>query len=437
MSVGSSAVFEVRPATGNNLNGAGFDAGLAGAGTDYSQQATAQLSLTDLTTVGVSATVSSVTGGFTSAMVGNGFYIASGTNFTPGFYFIKTFTNTNTVILDRNCATGAGLGGSGKVGGATASISQQGAPLGAAAVGGNIVWIKNEAWSEQASITVSGSTTNGDIRFVGYNTARGDNPQNANRPNNNRAGGAGGIQANVSRVQFENIIVSNSSGIGFDSTGQINCLNCRSTGNSSHGFNIGGAMGFCDSDGNLGNGINLTGTYFGIGNYSTGNLGNGLAGSTFTFTAIFNIFAFNLSAGINFTTGTATIRNNTCHSNGIFGANDGLVCTTPGSKTIITNNIFSNNTRYGVNVTNGLGVYWDYNDYFSNTTADRNGSATGANDLAIDPQYKNASGGDYRIGVNLKGKGTPHAFPSIALTVSYMDIGAVQRQEINQSVSLG
>lgn len=434
MAIGASSVWEIRPTNGSNLNGGGFDAGLAGAGTDYSQQNAAQLSLTDLTTVGISATISSVTGGFTSAMVGNAIFISSGTNFTTGFYFIKTFVSSNSVTLDRNCATAAGLAGNGKVGGATKSISQQVTPLGSEVVGGNIVWIKNEAWSEQASITVTGSSVNGDIRWVGYNSTRGDAPTGSTRPTNNRASGAGGIQCNVSRNQFENLIVSNSSGIGFDSSSQINCLNCRATSNSSHGFNVGGALGFCESDGNLGNGVNATGTIYCIGNYFSGNLGNGFAGSSNTFTLIFNICANNFGAGINFTTGIATIRNNTLHSNGIFGTQDGLIATTPGAKTIITNNIFSNNTRYGVNMTNGNGVFWDYNDFFSNTTAARNNAPAGTNDLALDPQYKNASGGDFRIGVNLKAKGSPNTFPGLPLTVSYMDIGAVQRKEENQSV---
>ena len=57
---------------GNDLNGAGFDSTIGGYGTNYSDQATAQLTLTDLATSGAgSTTLTSATGGFTSAMVGN------------------------------------------------------------------------------------------------------------------------------------------------------------------------------------------------------------------------------------------------------------------------------------------------------------------------------------------------------------------------------
>src|SRR5437667_9506862 len=122
MALSASTVWEVRQATGNDNNGGGFVVGASG--TDYSQQTTAQLSLTDLATTGVVTTLTSVTGGFTSAMVGNIIHIISGTNFTAGFYQITVFTNSNTVTLDRAPTTAAGVSGTGSVGGALATINQ-------------------------------------------------------------------------------------------------------------------------------------------------------------------------------------------------------------------------------------------------------------------------------------------------------------------------
>ena len=58
----ADAAWEVRPTNGLNTNGACYDTG--GAGTDYSQQNAAQLSLTDLATSGAGVTtLTSVTGG--------------------------------------------------------------------------------------------------------------------------------------------------------------------------------------------------------------------------------------------------------------------------------------------------------------------------------------------------------------------------------------
>lgn len=121
MAISSSTQWHVRTG-GSELNGGGFDPTISGAGTNYTDQDAAQLSLSDLTTSGASATVGSVTGGFTSAMIGNCLRIASGTNFTPGYYFVVSVGSTNAATLDRACSTGSGSGGVGRLGGAHASL---------------------------------------------------------------------------------------------------------------------------------------------------------------------------------------------------------------------------------------------------------------------------------------------------------------------------
>src|SRR5205814_2364059 len=135
MALSAAIVWECRASGANDNNGGGFKAGASG--TDYSQQNSAQLTLTDLATTGVVTTLTSVTGGFTSAMVGNTINIASGTNFTAGFYEITAFTNSNTVTLDRAPTTAAGAAGTGSVGGALATLSK----LAGAMVGSNWAFI--------------------------------------------------------------------------------------------------------------------------------------------------------------------------------------------------------------------------------------------------------------------------------------------------------
>ncbi len=120
MAVNATAVWRIR-ASGSNTNGGGYDPAITGAGTDYSQQAAAQLSVTDAASVATTGVVTSVTGGFTAAMVGNAMFL-SGTNFTTGPYFITVFTDTNTVTVDRDPTTGGnGSAGTCKVGGGWAS----------------------------------------------------------------------------------------------------------------------------------------------------------------------------------------------------------------------------------------------------------------------------------------------------------------------------
>lgn len=182
MAVGAGAEWRVRSG-GDDTNGGGFDPTLSGAGTDYTDQDSAQLTLTDLATAdGTTTTLTSATGGFTSAMVGNCIKITSGTNFTTGYYFITAYTDTNTVTIDRSPATAAGSGGNGKLGGAFShfdgvldtSASGPGSPL----VAGNVIWVRGAGSDTPSSSDftcstyrqyTAGNLTNGRIRWKGYN----------------------------------------------------------------------------------------------------------------------------------------------------------------------------------------------------------------------------------------------------------------------------
>src|SRR4051812_1601745 len=114
MALSANTVWEVRSA-GADTNGGGFNPGSGG--TDYSQQNSAQLSVTDAACTG-NTTVTSVTGGFTAAMVGSVMYLSSG----PGWYEITARASTNSITIDRNGPNASGM--TAKVGGAFATIGQ-------------------------------------------------------------------------------------------------------------------------------------------------------------------------------------------------------------------------------------------------------------------------------------------------------------------------
>ena len=99
MALSASTVFEVR-SDGSDTNGGGYVSG----GTDYSQQAAAQLSVADAACAG-NTTVTSATGGFTSAMIGNLMYLSTG----PGWYLIRAYTDGNTVTIERNGPNDTGI----------------------------------------------------------------------------------------------------------------------------------------------------------------------------------------------------------------------------------------------------------------------------------------------------------------------------------------
>lgn len=123
MAVNATAVWRVRP-SGSNTNGGGYDAGISGAATDYSKQNSAQATGTNGAAAQNSTTFTdSTANAFTSAMVGNAIWIASGTNFVVGAYFVTAFTSASTVTLDRAPATaGAGSAGHWALGGGWADF---------------------------------------------------------------------------------------------------------------------------------------------------------------------------------------------------------------------------------------------------------------------------------------------------------------------------
>jgi len=407
----ADAAWEVRPTNGLNTNGACYDTG--GAGTDYSQQNAAQLSLTDLATSGAGVTtLTSVTGGFTSVMVDNCIRINSGTNFTVGYYEITVFTNTNTVTLDRTpSAAGAGSSGAGSVGGATLSISgQTTTTLEDSLVAGQTIHIKNEAWNEAVVIDSIAGGNGTPITWEGYNTTRGDDPTEANRPRNNRASAAGdAFRVTVARQTFKNLWASNAGddGFDFDSVGYL-FNNCRSSNNGDAGFvrttgSAGNALTFfnSESDTNTGVGVSILANSAGgfiMFSYLHDNTSVGFGGGAKDVGIVLgSIIEANASDGV--------LNLLSPVSNSVFDGNtgassDGLsVGDTSGSRLLYVNSIITNNGAYGVNrtTTGQEFVFDDYNNYNGNVTAATNNVTTGESTITTDPSFTNRAGGDFTV----------------------------------------
>lgn len=176
-SIDASCVWEFRPGTGSADNGGGYTSG----GTDYSQQTNPVLDLTDFSALDASgSTLTTATGGFTAAMVGNIIYLEDADdNLTEGWYEIIAYTSSTEVSLDRDCTDGDGgnmTGGDGKVGGCldimTDAFCEQLTP-------GNDVYIQddNTAMTLAASLSVENDgTETAPITIEGYKSSRGDNP---------------------------------------------------------------------------------------------------------------------------------------------------------------------------------------------------------------------------------------------------------------------
>lgn len=429
MALPATLVWEIRPTNGTANAGGGFDPSVASPGTDFSQQNAVQVAYTDLV-IGASNTLTSAATPFTSADVGNNIAITSGTGFTAGIYNIRSYSAA-AVTLDRSPGTLASTGGVGNLGGARNGLNQGTTKVQASVVAGNKIWIKNEAWNEAITMSVSGTTDN-PITYEGYNSTRGDAPTGSNRPRNNRASAAGNaISGNVADNIYKNIWVSNCGSTGgWTNTASSAFINCRSSNNTGYGFNLGGLKINCEADNNTTNGFNnASATQRGMhGCYSHDNSTSGINVQSVSETISFSIFESNASHGVTASSGSYSQFIN-CTINGNTGAStDGINTSTTPAGNLFYNNTITNNGRYGVNATGGNSAICDNNNYYGNGTAARNNFPTGPNDVALDPGYTNEAGGDFSIGTNLKALGFPGLFPS-GTSTGYLDIGAVQRQE--------
>lgn len=449
----SDIVFEVRPTAGNNANGACFSAtqavASAGTGTDLTQFNGSQGNWTNLTTASAGATTltdSSSTGLFTAAMQGNCIRITGGTNFAIGYYMIMSRTSANAVVLDRTpTSSAAGTAGTGNVGGASKGISSHAtASISASVVFGTTIWVKNEAWNEAVTINgTCGSTPTNYCRLYGYNTTRGDNPLGDNRPHNNRAGtGTPFTTSGASNWVIRDIIASHSgTAAGFTDSGtgsNIFYFNLSSSFNTTAGMSVGSSAYVvnCEMFNNTTKGVVTTANnILFMGNYIHDNTTGGVdMGSQTGIELIHNIITKNGGHGIVGTSGGPyRIIGNTIDGN-TGGSSDGVNIPAPSPYTLVFNNMFTNNGRYGVN-TAGTTVPVaqtpaDYNLYSGNASGARNGFVVGVHDVTGTPQYTSTASGDYSLQSSSAaiGSGWPGLFPPQTGTVnlSKRDTGAVQ-----------
>jgi len=179
----SSTVLELR-AEGSATNGGGFADLDPGTSVDYSQQDSAQLSVSDIATDGAGTGVSSATGGFTAAMVGNLIYIGGGAGLTAGFYQVTAYTDTNNITIDRS-AGASGSGGDGNLGGAWEPGSSLDDEFYDKVEAGNTIWIKSGTYNASETATISSGSKSSRIHVRGYNATRGDDCFGSDRPTYN------------------------------------------------------------------------------------------------------------------------------------------------------------------------------------------------------------------------------------------------------------
>jgi hypothetical protein len=451
---------------GDNTNGGGYDSAISGAGTNYCDQAAAQLTLTDLATSGAgSTTLTSATGGFTTAMIGNCIRISAGTNFQTGYYFITARTDTNTVTLDRTPTSGgAGSGGSGKLGGAFASISNLRAggfwgsapgitsPLAA----GHTVNVRGSGsdnpstpdWDGTGSLDFASGdyTTGGLIAWKGYN----------GRPflRSNGTFFFSGVRHYFENMKFSttgvaldtHILEGDSQwlrNVYFDMNGQdIGAVKHGRTIENCWFYNSGStSAGTADILRTSSRELTIIGCVF---ENIRGFVLSGSYACSFSNNIVRNIK--NTTTVLSFSDSNGWHPQQVVMNNVFYGNTATAVyATTTVAGLVVRNNIFVNNGAYGVHFTSNSSSAAintrlarqsvDFNAYYNNTSGQCNGVTGGANEITLtgDP-FINAAAGDFRLnnvagaGAALRAAGFPGTFPGGYGNVSYSDIGAVQHQ---------
>lgn len=438
MAIAAGAIWEVRT-TGSDSQ-AGF---YVSGGTDYSQQDSAQLTVTDCVTNGTT-TVTSATGGFTSAMIGNGINVA-GT-----IRQITAYTNTNTITVD--ALINSGTGQTAKVGGAMLSVGLTTANVTA----GNTVYVKAGTYSiSSATANASGGRINftagsGESRYIGYNTTRGDltsGSQALTRPI---------LQATVTMSGAYMVTLGSRGvhwiGIDVDGNSQATTQGIACTGADdvvrftrvrrcvTRGITLssqGSSALFCEVDGmGSGAGISLENAgNIAYGCYSHDNTGIGfqIASGSFTET-VHCIAARNTTDGFQWAGLTGIAINCTSHGNTVGGFN----CNTADLALAINCLSTSNGGKgFEINATRPKNktlincAHWNNTGVGVDTTDVPTEVGTIA--LSADP-YTNASSSNFALnttsggGAACRAVGLPGLFPG-GLSTGYLDIGAVQHAD--------
>lgn len=444
---------------GNDLNGAGFDSTIGGYGTNYSDQAAAQLTLTDLATSGAgSTTLTSATGGFTSAMVGNAIQIVSGTNVTNGYYFVTGYTSSGSVTVDRAPDNGGGgiSSGNGKLGGAWASpefvIGTAATTTPSPLVAGNTVNIRGSGTDNPSSPdytfssyrTLTSGSNSTHITFIGYN----------GRPHLQRSGG-NLIVHNTSNIAWKNFKFS---GGGYT---HVNypmvkgaAVNCIFDQNGYGGAGLGGDTAIGNYFTNTGAAENYNYTALKCGDYNWPCFGNyidnwsGHGLQVQTIQSVRNNF-IKLATGGTERKGVMVGKGSSSHMQGvvnntIVNCDRGIQVEEPTTLTQIKSllDVSANlivDCNYGIAIKNSGGYDPDFpgtfhkNAFYNTTTANYLNWSGRSGDviLTADP-FTDASAGDYSLnttsggGAACRGANNPFEFTPIVSAVGYGDIGALQ-----------
>ena len=420
----ADTVFEWRStATADTLNGGGFNSTNATPGTDLSTYDSAaaieaaypssgKFSGTNLVVDDGDANpgvISSATHNFVAADCGNIIHITAGTSWTASWYEIVS-TSGNKATLDRDVSATNGqlTGGTWYLGGAL-NVKGAGTALeddffevikGTTGADGITVYFYNNnststvvfTLGEQINVTTASADTINPAKIIGYKQTRGDNPTGNSRPT--IAAGSSAVNFGIANVS--NLILTGTASPAYNiSPGKT--INCKVVNSSTtvdraafSGTSANRTIYNCEGISYrgrgvvLGHSVNVFFSYF-----HDSDTGIWVSSALQELSVIGNISESNVTYALNISEGL--------DANGLFVGNTlyGSEQKTGTGINIATNAAyltFTNNIIYGF-VTGATaadavqtGSYFDYNDYYNNTTP-RTNVMTGTNDQALDPTF--------------------------------------------------
>lgn len=449
MAFAAGTAWRVR-SDGASSNGGGFNT--ASAGTNYANQAAAQVTYTDLVIDAVTNTkITSAAFPFTALHEGNIINVTGGVGFTVQRVQIVSVA-LGVATCEKAVGTTGSTGGAGKLGGGLSAPSQ----VTALPVSGNTVYIKKATYTTAATITFAVAGGDGTpVTYIGYNSTDTDNDGPTIQSSNALASPVVSFTGFNSIVR--NLVVDGNSlsNRAFDMSGQDSwCENIHTINSLLSGLRLLGGQEWayrCKASACGGTGADN----FGIG---------GVSGSTFIdceATANANGFAsFNAAPLFIRCLAHANVKSGFY----AFGA-DGLSCincvsdgntldgirltqTFPINAMVLRDNLLTNNGGYGlqsetVNYTTIAASIaaskWANNAFYNNTTGLRNQVPSGTGDITLsaDP-YTNRAGSDWTLnsaaggGALLRGVATEQIglLGSPLTGTSYLDVGAYQSSAV-------
>lgn len=452
MAISAAIVWEVR-STGSNTNGGGFKTGATG--TDWTQQDSAQYSVTDGVTAGTT-TITSATANFGTDVVGNIIYVQGGTgSITAGWYEITARTDSSTITVDRSTGLTTGTGVTLKIGGGLATLQQAITNH----IGSNTIYIKSgSTYTFTATITPTSGTSDAPTQLIGYTTTRTDGGQatlqNSSGSYNlvtnsgnyiwyknlildgNNLSGYCVSHGSGNDVLYENITARGFGSFGFViATGRVLQSRCACTANKA-----GATTGFYAADGGTTYVDCIAYNLTCVGYYCTNAfavqfircIAANCTGSTS------DGFFLN-SLGLKLFTNCIAYK---CGRDGIRLATAGVSNVFHMKNCILVSNGNSGGTNaasaYGINNQTGTtslssNIPADYNFFYNNKTGARSNFPTGAHDVTLtgDP-FTDGSNNDFSLnstagaGAACRGAGFPGVVGS---STGYIDGGAFQHQD--------